>query len=316
MFQLIDDGLYRVKSSHGSTGVANAGYLVVDEELAIVDTGLRNTLVEPFVETVRATGHSPQDVKWILLSHAHHDHIGGANLLKTRFPEAKIAAPEVLTETLNNPSYHLQQTHFNITRSKRLRLAFRQDPFDGLEKIKVDEYFKDGQKISLGEGNIHVVSFNGHSLGHSLFFLDRNRIMFSGDALSILTQKPLNYYIDLTGDAAGFKKELKFLSRAKINLLCPIHTEPVLKAPSAKSTIQATLEGFIMMENQILEILSRDLTSDEITNKITKVLNIQWGSPYDLLAKEQTVIAHLKKLEKEEKVYTTEKDKKIFYSKK
>ncbi|MHA1911457.1 MAG: MBL fold metallo-hydrolase [Candidatus Kariarchaeaceae archaeon] len=314
MFQLIDDGLYRVKSSQSSAGVANAGYLVIDEKLAIIDTGLQDSLVQPYLETVRAAKHSPRDVKWILLSHAHHDHIGGANLLKTTFPEAKIIAPEVLKDTLSNPSYHLQKHHFNITRSKRLRLAFRQDPFDNLVKINVDEYFNDGDKISLGEGSLHIISFNGHSLGHSLFFLDRNRVMFSGDALSIISQKQLNYYIDLTGDAAGFEKELKFLSRAKINTLCPIHTEPSLRASSAKSTIQATLEGFKMIESQILEGLSRELTSEEITNKVTKMLNIQWSSPYDILAREQTIIAHLKKLETEGRIVKLEKDKKEVYS--
>jgi glyoxylase-like metal-dependent hydrolase (beta-lactamase superfamily II) len=315
MFQQIDDGLYRVKSSHSSAGAANAGYLLIDEEIAIIDTGLQNSLVQPYLDAVYAAKRSPVDVKWILLSHAHHDHIGGANLLKTTFPEAKIVAPEALKETLNNPSYHLQTHHFNITRSKRLRLAFRQDPFDNLEKIKVDEFFNDGDKISLGEGALHVVSFNGHSIGHSLFFLDRNRVMFSGDALSILPQKYLNYYIDLTGDAAGFEKELKFLSRAKINTLCPIHTEPSLKGPSSKSMVQATLEGFKMMENQILEGLTKELTSEALTNKVTKVLNIKWSSPYDLLAREQTIIAHLKKLETEGKVVKVVKDKKEVYSK-
>ncbi len=314
MFQLIDDGIYRVKSSHGSAGVSNAGYLIIDEELAIIDTGLQNTLAQPYLDTVKAAKRSPMDVKWILLSHAHHDHIGSANLLKIYFPEAKLIAPEVLKDTLSNPSYHLQKNHFNITRSKRLRLAFRQDPFDNLQKINVDEYFNDADTISLGEGSLHAISFNGHSIGHSLFFLDRNRVMFCGDALSILPQKQLNYYIDLTGDAAGFEKELTFLSRTKINTLCPIHTEPSLKAPSARSIIQASLEGFKMMENQILEGLSKEQTSEQITDKVTKVLNIQWSSPYDLLAREQTVIAHLKKLEAEGKIIKLEKDKKEVYS--
>ena len=313
MFQLIEDGLYRVKSSHGA-GVVNAGYLVIDEELAIIDTGIQDTLVQPYLDTVKAAKRTPADVKWILLSHAHHDHIGGANILKTRFPEAKIVAPEVLKDTLKNPAYQLQKYHFNITRSKRLRLAFRQDPFDRLEKINVDEYFNDGDKISLGEGSLHIISFNGHSKGHSLFFLDRNRIMFSGDALAILQGKQLNYYIDLTGDAAGFEKELKFLSKAKINTLCPIHTEPSLRASSSKSTIQATLEGFKMVEKQIIEGLTKELTSEEITNKITKVLNIQWGSPYDILAREQTIISHLNKLENEGKIIKIEKEKKEVYS--
>jgi len=313
MFQQIDDGLYRVKSSQGSSGVVNAGYLVIDEELAIIDTGIQNSLVQPYLDAVRAAKHSPKDVKWILLSHAHHDHIGGANFLKTKFPEAKVVAPEALKDALSNPSFHLQKHHFNITRSKRLRLAFRQDPFDKLEKINVDEYFNDGDKMSLGEGSLHVISFNGHSIGHSLFFLDRNRAMFSGDALSIISQKQLNYYIDLTGDAAGFEKELKFLTSAKINTLCPIHTEPSLKAPSSRSTIQATLEGFKMIEKQILDVLTKQLSSEEITNKISKVLNIQWGSPYDILAPEQTIMAHLIKLENEGKISKFEVDNKEVY---
>ncbi|MCK5050039.1 MAG: hypothetical protein KAR35_11765 [Candidatus Heimdallarchaeota archaeon] len=44
------------------------------------------------------------------------------------------------------------------------------------------------------------------------------------------------------------------------------------------------------------------------------MLNIQWSSPYDLLAREQTVIAHLKKLEAEGKIIKLEKDKKEVYS--
>ena len=59
---------------------------------------LIDTLHEPFPGTVldgiRKLGFDPQDVRWVLVTHGHFDHVGGAFRLKSELKNARFAMTE------------------------------------------------------------------------------------------------------------------------------------------------------------------------------------------------------------------------------
>src|SRR6185312_11127293 len=56
-------------------------YFIDAPEPAIVDTGIASSPDECIVPALRALGRRVEDVRWILLTHGHIDHVGGAHAL-------------------------------------------------------------------------------------------------------------------------------------------------------------------------------------------------------------------------------------------
>ena len=68
----IAPGIHRVESVNGSNSV-----LLVDEQMAVVDTGISGN-GDSIVKYIRSLGRSPDDLRWILVTHFHFDHSGSA----------------------------------------------------------------------------------------------------------------------------------------------------------------------------------------------------------------------------------------------
>ena len=104
------------------------------------------------------------NLKYILLTHGHFDHVFGVNDVKKLYPDAKVfihKEDEVLTQNIA-----LQCAHFGI---------------DGVEKPKIDEYIDENTKLSLGDIEIKVIHTPGHSKGSVCYLLGDD--LFSGDTL-------------------------------------------------------------------------------------------------------------------------------------
>ncbi|WP_278847051.1 MBL fold metallo-hydrolase [Brachyspira pilosicoli] len=99
-------------------------------------------------EGIKGFGLDPKDLKYIILSHGHGDHYGGANYLRNKY-----AAKVVLTKTDTDLMYNLN-TGANSPRSP---------------KTKVDIYSKDKDIIKLGDTSITILETPGHTAGCSSF---------------------------------------------------------------------------------------------------------------------------------------------------
>ena len=69
------DGLHRVP------GLVNTYLLETAGGLTLIDTGFPRDTAK-VIRGMTLTGHRPRDVRPILLTHAHPDHIGGAAALR------------------------------------------------------------------------------------------------------------------------------------------------------------------------------------------------------------------------------------------
>ncbi|MEP6921413.1 MAG: MBL fold metallo-hydrolase [bacterium] len=112
----------------------------------------------------------------IVVTHAHLDHVGGVSSLKRLKPDAKIMmhkADEFIYEALPE-----QPAWIGIPRAQwpAMGLAFAAPP-------PVDEYFEDGNTLSVGELNFTIRHCPGHTPGHVVLFESNERKVFVGDVL-------------------------------------------------------------------------------------------------------------------------------------
>lgn len=110
------------------------------------------------------------DVRYILLTHGHFDHILGVPQLKER-TEAKVAVHRADAGCLS---------------SGEKSLALWEVP--GMQKpVEADILLEDGDIIALGESRLRVLHTPGHTGGSVCYIEDSAHVIFSGDTLFSLT---------------------------------------------------------------------------------------------------------------------------------
>ena len=138
-------------------------YLLWDEEsreALIVDSGNE---AEPILRYASEAGLV---VKWVVLTHAHYDHVLYMDEYRVAFPEAKLAigaqdAP-LLSDIEGNVSYLFGDSR-----------AFGE----------ADEKLCDGEVIRLGKSELVVISTPGHTPGCICLYSRADKLMVTGDTL-------------------------------------------------------------------------------------------------------------------------------------
>lgn len=138
----------------------NRFYVVADEatrEAAVIDCGFEP---EAVIAAVRKQGWN---VRWLLGTHAHYDHVAGMLALQREWevPYALHPADRPLLEVVT-----LQGSMFGFPPAEA--------PEIGLELF-------DGQRIPLGSEDLEVLFVPGHAPGHVAF--RHGRTVWSGDVL-------------------------------------------------------------------------------------------------------------------------------------
>lgn len=110
------------------------------------------------------------ELKYILLTHGHFDHIYGSASLKDLYPGVKICIHKADEKCLNDPEWNLVG-----------------DYSGSLPEIKADVLLNDGDELEFADTAFKVLHTPGHSLGSVCFVDEKNKIIFSGDTLFCLT---------------------------------------------------------------------------------------------------------------------------------
>lgn len=133
-------------------------YLVSTEKSAlVVDPGFHSQKVEEFLK------ENSHKERMILLTHAHFDHIGGAEQLREK-TGVNIAIGEKENAFLSDPSVNLSGL-----------LSAPLKPFSA------DILLKDNETLNIGDLKIKVIHTPGHTSGSVSYLIDD--VLFSGDTL-------------------------------------------------------------------------------------------------------------------------------------
>ena len=146
------------------------------EELALVDAGV-GLEPERILDNIITDRLDPGKIKYILLTHAHADHCGGAAVLKDRLG-ARVALHTEEVAFLEdgdeeNTGLKVARADGWYTRDYRL------------EPCPVDIKIQDGQQITIGDLSVQTIHFPGHSRGSVCYVVSigRSKCIFSGDTV-------------------------------------------------------------------------------------------------------------------------------------
>jgi glyoxylase-like metal-dependent hydrolase (beta-lactamase superfamily II) len=210
-------------------------FLIVEESLTLIDTGFRGSVPGLFA-FIRELGRSPEEIKLVVFSHNHIDHIGGFEQLK-KLTGAQFASSEIDFATINDilpyPSGNQlgKLLKVPILSPIRKRLILTGENID--IKLKGGEVFP-------VLGGLRVIPTPGHTAGSISLYAPREKMLFVADALNRrhnILRLPLK---TATTDLNQTVASIEAMAQLDVQILCFGHGKPI--AENVKKRLKSLLE--------------------------------------------------------------------------
>jgi glyoxylase-like metal-dependent hydrolase (beta-lactamase superfamily II) len=196
------------------TGPGTNTYLVGIDEVAVIDPGPDDA---GHIDAI--IGASMRErVRWVLLTHTHPDHAPGTKRL------VKETGAEVL--------------------------AFTKKPKDG--DVIPDRVIGEGATIEGTEFGLEVLHTPGHAPDHLCFFLEEERVLFTGDTVLDGMFSVINP--SRGGDMAVYVETLERLEKMRLSRVCPGHGD-VIDEPKVR--IREYIDHRRAREDQIYKLVKK-----------------------------------------------------------
>ncbi|MGW5074651.1 MBL fold metallo-hydrolase [Rhodococcus sp. NPDC004095] len=160
-------------------------------EPAIVDTGIASSPAEGMAPALEALGRRIEDVRWILLTHGHIDHIGGAySLWEATGRKAQVVIHEADAHLLRSRQAHVDEylgargTYLNDAEGAAKVTAATHAVISG--EMEPTVLVRGGETLSLGgDVTVSVHSIPGHTAGSVAYVVEGQNSVFVGDAVQV-----------------------------------------------------------------------------------------------------------------------------------
>jgi glyoxylase-like metal-dependent hydrolase (beta-lactamase superfamily II) len=202
-------------------------YLVDEDPLTLIDAGPRDEQsLAGLREGLARLGYQLSDIKRIIISHAHADHYGLAELIRDKSGATVLIhewdAPAVGEDT-DYRAYREILKAAGVPREGIERMEAGYEKFKGFAyPLKQVEMLKDADEILFEHESLTVVHTPGHTPGSICLVRTSNRLVFSSDTvLKNITPNPV-----LSPDPIDEKRRFQSLgeylvSLARIRALAP-----------------------------------------------------------------------------------------------
>lgn len=178
--QTYDDGVVAIDTMTAGMTQVTAGYLLTAPRPTLIECGPARP-IEHLLAGLRGIGLDPDDLAYLVLTHIHLDHAGGAGDVAAAFPNATVVVSEVGARHLHDPT--------RLNRSAGLVYGPLFDRVYGAcTPIAADRILgvADGDQLDLGGGRTLTLLYTpGHAKHHVGVHDDATGALFSGDSVGV-----------------------------------------------------------------------------------------------------------------------------------
>ena len=216
---------------------------VADGECAFIEAHTAHALPR-LLAALAAQGKKPEDVRWVVVTHAHLDHAAGASALLAACPKATLVAHPRTAKNLIDPA-RLIEGATAVYGEARFRELYGTVTAIPKERVLV---LGDGESIELGDAKLTAWNTSGHAYHHFIVDDPATETVYTGDTFGLVypaLQKHGLFAIPSTSPT-GFNAEEARKSLDKVlslgeRFVCPTHYD----AHEDAAAIAAQVRRFI-----------------------------------------------------------------------
>jgi glyoxylase-like metal-dependent hydrolase (beta-lactamase superfamily II) len=180
IFETVGEGIIAIDTEYVRPRLDASHLLVSEGHAAFVDTGTYFS-VPNLLATLAGLDLDADAVDFIILTHIHLDHAGGAGRLAAALPRARVVVHPRGAAHLVDPSILVAATKAVYGDA---RFSKDYGEIVGIPAARVDAV-EDGRRLRLGARNLEFIHTPGHAL-HHLSVLDRESAeAFTGDTFGV-----------------------------------------------------------------------------------------------------------------------------------
>lgn len=171
----------------------DAAYLIVQSgRAAFIDCGL-NASLPALLQRLSAAALAPEQVDWLILTHVHLDHAGGAGQLMQALPNAKLVVHPRGARHMIDPSQLIAGAGAVYGEEEVARTYGTLLPIDAERVLEAI----DGHRVDLAGRELLCLDAPGHARHHIVIWDAQSRSFFTGDTFGLS-------YRELDSDAGPF----------------------------------------------------------------------------------------------------------------
>ena len=175
-----DGGVSAIDSGYVRPMLAAIHLVVEKDRAALVDTGT-NFSVPGLLEAMAARGVAPEQVDWVMLTHVHLDHAGGAGLLMAQCPNARLTVHPRGARHMADPARLVAGT-VEVYGEQQARAKYGEIvPVPANRIVETP----DGASVRLGEREFRFLDTPGHARHHVCIVDGGTGHVFAGDTFGL-----------------------------------------------------------------------------------------------------------------------------------
>jgi glyoxylase-like metal-dependent hydrolase (beta-lactamase superfamily II) len=158
-------------------GMANAFLLEGEDGLTLIDAGFPGKEAAVF-EAIRESGRSADQLKHLIFTHGHPDHIGSAAAIVRETGARTYMHPLDIPLAESGGPFRPMTAAPGLLRQVLCRLFYH--PERRVEPVAIDQPLTPGEILAIA-GGIEVIPTPGHCAGQVALLWRRGRMLFAGD---------------------------------------------------------------------------------------------------------------------------------------
>ena len=247
------DGIFAVDAEYVRPGYAAVHIIQHNGHAAFVDPGTNHS-VPHLLAALEELGIARDSVDYVLLTHVHMDHAGGAGLLIRDLPNARVFIHPRGVPHMVDPSKLVaaSQSVYGVDEFRRL--------YGDVLPIPQERIFSvpDGFRCNLGGRELELIHTPGHALHHYVIVDRQHAAIFSGDTFGLsyrALDTPAGPFIVPTSSPSQFDPDQLISSIDRMMSYAPesiylMHYSRVTDTPRLAALLKAQIKEFVRIARE------------------------------------------------------------------
>jgi hydroxyacylglutathione hydrolase len=198
---------------------------LASKDLSLIDPGLAGK-AKYKMGSIKKMGIELKDIRRVIMTHTHFDHIGSLSEIREKIPEAELWIHTLEAAPIESGD---ERTVYGMEMFQQMcQMQYGIKP--GAFTFRVDRKLEGGETIEIGGMSWEVIHIPGHSMGSIALYDKPKKILIPGDV--VYADYAIGRF-DLYGaDGRELKKSLLRLAELEVETLLPGHNRIVTKVSS------------------------------------------------------------------------------------